>query len=168
FFKKGIYIALLSILTAAWAGCGVYSFTGATIEGKNINFHVLENRARNIVPSLATTLTEKIRNRVLSQTGLTPVNSDEADYDISGSIEAYEVIVTGAQNTQQASQNRLTITVAISFENRKNPQQSFDKSFSRFADINSNVALQSVEGALIETIANQLADDIFNKAFVNW
>jgi len=28
--------------------------------------------------------------------------------------------------------------------------------------------LQSVEAALIEDIGNQIADDIFNKAFVNW
>jgi uncharacterized membrane protein YheB (UPF0754 family) len=138
------------------------------VEGKNINFHTLDNRARNVVPSLTATLTDKIRNRILSQTGLAPTNSDEADYDISGAIIAYNVSVTGVQNTQTASLNRLTITVQIDFVNKKNPKASFKQSFSRFSDFAATQALQNVENQLIEEIGKQLADDIFNKAFVNW
>lgn len=149
-------------------GCGVYSFTGATIEGKTMNMHVLENRARNVVPSLSPTLTGKIRSRILSQTGLSPVNSETADYDMQGKITGYEVTISGVQNTQQASQNRLAISVEITFKNRKNPKGDFVQSFSRFADFPATQTLQAVEPQLIETIGNQLADDIFNKAFVNW
>lgn len=148
--------------------CGVYSFTGASIEGKTINFHTFDNRARNVVPSLTATLTDKIRNRILSQTGLAPTNSEDADYDLSGTISAYEVTVTGVQNTQTASLNRLTITVQVDFKNRKNPKSSYKQSFSRFSDFAATQALQNVENQLIEEIGRQLADDIFNKAFVNW
>lgn len=148
--------------------CGVYSFTGASIEGKTINFHTFDNRARNVVPSLTATLTDKIRNRILSQTGLAPTNSEEADYDLSGTITAYDVTVTGVQNTQTASLNRLTITVQVDFKNRKNPKSSYKQSFSRFSDFAATQALQNVENQLIEEIGRQLADDIFNKAFVNW
>jgi hypothetical protein len=150
------------------ASCGVYSFTGASIDGKSINFHTLENRARNVVPSLSATLTDKIRNRILSQTGLSPTNSDESDYDVSGSIISYEVTVTGVQNTQTASLNRLTVSIQIDFVNRKNPKSSFKQSFSRFADFAATQTLQNVENQLIDEIGRQLADDIFNKAFVNW
>lgn len=130
--------------------------------------HILENKARNAVPTLSPTLTNKIRNRILSQTGLSPVNTDKADYDISGTITAYEVTVSGVQNTQTASQNRLTITLQIDFKNRLNEKANFSQSFTRFADFSANKTLQSIEGTLIEEIGNQLADDIFNKAFVNW
>lgn len=150
------------------AGCGVYSFTGATIEGKNINIHLFENRARNVVPSLSATLTDKIRSRILSQTGLSPVNTNDADYDLSGNITAYDVTVTGAQNTQQATKNRLTISVAVTFKNRLNEKANFTQTFTRFSDFDATQTLQNVEGALINDIGNQLADDIFNKAFVNW
>lgn len=155
-------------LSLAIGGCGVYSFTGASVEGKTINFHTFENRARNVMPSLSATLTNKIRNRILSQTGLTPVNTDDADYDLSGFITNYDVSVTGVQNTQTASLNRLTITVQVDFKNRKNKKGSYQQSFSRFADFSATQALQSVEARLIEEIGTQLADDIFNKAFVNW
>jgi len=150
------------------AGCGVYSFTGASIEGKTINVHVLENRARNVVPALSATLTDKVRSRIVSQTGLSPVTTDNADYDISGRITSYEVTVTGVQNTQQATQNRLTITLEITFQNRLDDKADFTQSFSRFADFPASQTVQSVESALINDIGTQLADDIFNKAFVNW
>ena len=146
----------------------MYSFSGATIEGKNINIHLLDNKARNVVPSLSSTLTDKIRNRILSQTGLAPVSTDNADYDIAGAITSYEVTVTGAQSVQVASKNRLTIAVSITFKNRLNDKAGFTQTFTRFSDFDASQLLQNVENSLIEDIGNQLADDIFNKAFVNW
>lgn len=149
-------------------GCGVYSFTGATIEGKTLNIHMLENHARNIVPSLSGTLTDKLRNRILSQTGLRPDNTDNADYDLSGNITTYEVTVSGVQNVQTVSKNRLTVALQITFKNKLNPKANFSQSFSRFSDFDASQTLQNVETSLIDDIGNQLADDIFNKAFVNW
>jgi len=149
-------------------GCGVYSFSGAHIEGKNINIHPLDNQALNVVPSLASTITNKLSSRILSQTGLTPVNRDDADYDMSGAITAYAVTVTAATGVQVASKNRLTISVNITFKNRLNEKANFSTTFTRFSDFDATQILQNVEAALIEDIGNQLADDIFNKAFVNW
>ena len=165
---KKFLVLCIVLFTAAFTSCGVYSFTGASIEGKSINFHTFDNRARNVVPSLTATLTDKIRNRILSQTGLAPTSSEDADYDLSGTITAYDVTVTGVQNTQTASLNRLTITIQVDFKNKKNPKSSYKQSFSRFSDFAATQALQNVENQLIEEIGRQLADDIFNKAFVNW
>ena len=161
-------LLLLFVAVVVMAGCGVYSFSGATIEGKDINIRLLENKAQNVMPSLAATLTDKIRGRILSQTGLRSVNRDDADYDISGQIVGYTVTVTGATNVQTATKNRLTVSIKITFKNRKNDKASFSQTFSRFADFNATQTLQSVESTLIEDIGTQLADDIFNKAFVNW
>lgn len=161
-------ILLLPILFFFLAGCGVYSFTGASIPGKSINIHVLENKARNVVPTLSPALTTKVRNRILSQTGLSPLNNDNADYDITGTITAYEVTVTSMENNRNATQNRLTISVSVNFKNNIDEKGSFTQSFSRFADFPANQTLQSREGELIDKIGNDLADDIFNKAFVNW
>jgi len=159
---------LLILICIVSAGCGVYSFTGAHIEGKSIFIHVLENRARNVEPTLSPTLTDKIRSRILSQTGLSPIANDNADYDLSGTITSYEVTVTATQNTQQAVKNRLTITVNIAFRNKLNDKTSFEQSFTRFSDFDASKNLQNVQSSLIDDIGNQLADDIFNKAFVNW
>jgi hypothetical protein len=163
---RGLLLCLLCI--PAFVGCKVYSFSGATIEGKDINIRLLENKAQNVMPSLAATLTDKLRSRILSQTGLSPVTRDDADYDISGAIVGYTVTVTGATNVQTATKNRLTISIKITFKNRKNEKAGFTQTFNRFADFDASQTLQNVEATLIEDIGNQLADDIFNKAFVNW
>lgn len=163
-----LLLCLLPFILLPLSGCGIYSLSGATIEGKNINIHQLENKARNVVPSLNTTLSNKIRSRILSQTGLKPVNKDDADYDIVAVITSYDVTVTGAQNVQVASKNRLTIGLQVTFKNRLNEKADFSLPFARFSDFDASQILQNVEAALIEDIGNQLADDIFNKAFVNW
>ena len=162
------FLLLAPLFILLFAGCGVYSFTGANIEGKTMNMHVLENHARNVVPTLSPALTSKIRSRILSQTGLSPVTTDDADYDISGAITSYEVTVSGIQNTQQATQNRLTVAVSITFKNRLDKKKDFTQTFTRFSDFPATQTLQSVEAAKIEEIGNQLADVIFNQAFVNW
>ena len=161
-------LILFPILIFICSGCGVYSFTGASVEGKTLNMHILENRARNVVPALSPTLTNKIRSRILTQTGLSPVNTDNADYDISGTITTYEVTVSGVTNIQVASQNKLTISINIIYKNKLNEKNNFNQTFSWSEDFPASTSLQSAESALIEKIGNKLADDIFNKAFVNW
>jgi hypothetical protein len=153
-------------------GCGVYSLTGASITGKTINIHTLQNRAPNVAASLSTTLTNKIRDKILSQTGLTAINSDNADYDMIGTITSYNVSYTGVQTgtngTPQSSTNRLTITVEVDFKNKKDEKASFKQTFSRFDDYAASQQLTAAEPTLIENISTLLATDIFNKAFVNW
>ena len=166
--KRFLFLLVPIVMLFSLTGCGIYSFSGATIEGKNINIHQLENKARNVVPSLSSTMTEKLRSRILSQTGLSPVTKDDADYEITGAITAYEVTVTGAQSVQVATKNRLTLSLLVTFKNRLNEKADFSQTFTRFSDFDASQILQNVESALIEDIGNQLADDIFNKAFVNW
>jgi hypothetical protein len=166
--SKHLLILLLSVLFLPLGGCHIYSLSGATIEGKNINIHQLDNKARNVVPSLSSTLTDKIRSRILSQTGLSPTTKDDADYDITGAIVTYDVSVTGVQGVQTATKNRLTVSLQITFKNRLNDKANFSQAFTRFSDFDASQILQDVETKLIEDIGNQLADDIFNKAFVNW
>ena len=148
--------------------CGVYSFTGAAIEGRTINVHFIENNARTVVPSLSATLTEKLRQRILSQSSLSQVNNDMTDYDVSGAINGYDVTVASVTGKETSLLNRLTITVSITFKNKLNEKANFVQPFSRFADFSSDQNIQNVEVKLISEISDQLADDIFNKAFVNW
>lgn len=150
------------------SSCGLYSLTGAAIEGKTINIHFIENNAPTVAPSLSATFTEKLRQHITSLSSLTQINNDQADYDISGNITSYNVTVASITGTETSAQNRLTIGVNIVFENRLDEKKNFTKTFSRFADFNASQNFQSVENSLIEEISDQLKDDIFNQAFVNW
>ncbi len=64
--------------------------------------------------------------------------------------------------------NRLTITVEVKFTNKFDDTQDFESTFSRYLDYASDQNLVTVQEPLIQEINEQLVDDIFNKAVVNW
>ena len=168
-FLKGLLLGIwIFIFGISMSSCHVYSFTGAAIEGKTINIHFIENNARNAVPTLSPAFTQKLRQRIISQTSLSQLNNDLTDYDITGTITNYDISIAAVVGTETSSKNRLTITANIVFVNRKNEKLNFTQSFSRFAEFNASQNIQSVENQLISDISDQLVDDIFNKCFVNW
>jgi hypothetical protein len=160
------FSALLLCIALIFSSCGIYSLSGANVEGKTIQIKFIENSASIVQPSLSPTLTEKIRSKILNQTSLSQSNG-KTDYEISGEITGYDVQATAVTN-DAASKNRLTITVAINFVNNINTKASFNRNYNKFADYTANQTLQAVEKNLIETISNDIADAIFNDAFVNW
>jgi len=117
--------------------------------------------------SLSQTFTEKLKDRFISQTSLKLVEKDP-DLIFEGSINNYAVTPLAIQANETAAQNRLTITISVKFTNLKNEKQNFETSFSRFADYSSSQTLSAVEDGLIAQITDQLVDDVFNKAFINW
>ena len=103
----------------------------------------------------------------MQQTNLS-LETDAADLNFSGEIVKYEVKPIAIQANEQAAQNRLTISIKVKFENQKDERKNFEQKFSRYADYDSSQSLAEVEDDLIAQITNELAEDIFNKAVVNW
>ncbi len=163
-----INFCLLCCLLLA-SSCGVYSFTGASIapDVKSFTVDYIKNRASVANPTLSQVMTQKLKDKFISQTNLAPVKA-EGDLRFEGYISDYTTQPIAIQSNDQAAQNRLTITVFIKFMNTKDDKQNFETSFSRFADYSSNRDLSTVEAGLIENISSQIIDDIFNKAVVNW
>ena len=151
------------------SGCGVYSFTGASISPdiKTVSIQHFQNRATIIQPSLSQVFTEKMKDKFVSQTNLTLVTSF-GDLQFEGEITDYFTQPTAIQGNEQAALNRLTITVKVKFVNMKDEKQSFENTFSRFTDYDSRKNLTSIESELINEVCNQIVDDIFNKAVINW
>jgi hypothetical protein len=157
------------MLTIAISGCHIYSFTGASIEPgtKTVRVQTIENRADLVVPSLSQKMTLQLKNKFLNSTSLEQTTA-EPDLDFTGEITGYTVTPLAAQANETAALNRLTITVNINHVNNKNPDKSWETSFSKFADFNATVDVSTVQEQLIDDISEQLAEAIFNKAVVNW
>ena len=149
-------------------GCS-YSFTGASISPtvKSISVSYLPNNALLVQPTLSRKLTEAIRDKFTNQSNLALVGSN-GDLNIEGEITGYITEPVAITGEQQAALQRLKITVNIRFTNKQDPTQDFETSFSRFQDYNSQQRLADVEESLIDIINEELAQDIFNKAVVNW
>ncbi len=163
---KNIYFLLLIILLN---GCGVYSFTGANISAdtKTISIQYFPNNAPLKQPMLSQILTQAIKDKFASQTTLSQVTTN-GDLSLEGEITGYSITPTAIQANQTAAQNRLTIEVKVKFVNTKDEKQNYETKFTRFIDYDSQKNLSAIEKDLLKVITDQLVEDIFNKAVVNW
>ena len=151
------------------SSCGIYSFSGASIpeNAETIKIHYIKNNADLIQPNLSNLLTESLISKCQAETDLTITNND-SDILFSGEITKYEIQPVSIQDNEIAAQNRLTISLKISYTNNLDSSLSFEKNFTDYVDFNSNSILSEVEEELNITIVNNLIDDIFNSAFMNW
>ena len=72
------------------------------------------------------------------------------------------------QNNETAAQNRLTISVEINYINAINNSDNFKQNFIHYSDFNSDENFLEMEETLNNIIIENLVEDIFNKAFMNW
>lgn len=158
------------VMVVFLSGCGVYSFTGASIPpgAETISIQYFPNNADLVEPSLSPSFTDALRDKFVSQTTLNLVEN-AGDLQISGEITGYKVSPVAITGDQIAAQNRLEITVNVDFVNTLEEDNSFyDERFSRYVDYDSDQDLSAVQQQLIDEINEILVEDIFNKAVVNW
>lgn len=165
------YINTLLILATVFilAGCGIYSFTGASIpaEAKTVSVQHFPNNANLVQPMLSDIITNTLRDYFMNQTTLEEVPND-GDLAIEGEIVDYTTAPTAITGDQVAALNRLTITVNVRFYNKYDESKNFEQKFSQYEDYPSTQDLNSVQETLMTTICEKLCEDIFNKAVVNW
>ncbi len=161
---------VLAALTLSVCSCGIYSFSGTSIQPdvNTITIGYFEYRALKVNPSLSNDLTEAIRTRFRRMTRLEQVDTD-GDLEITGEVTGYTVAASAVAAGDVASKNRLTITVKVNFTNRKYPEDNFeDKNFSGYADYDSTLSLDAVEASLTTEIVDKLVEDIFNATVAQW
>jgi hypothetical protein len=165
----GLLIMLVVICIAGMTACKVsYSFTGASTKGlTTVSIQYFQNRASLVQPGLSQGLTDALMDKCKSQTNLKTVNGI-GDANFEGEISDYYTRPLTVGADAEAAMNRFTITVKVKFTNSVDPELSFEQTFSRYQDYNSNLDLSQVEKELADKIVEMIVEDIFNQAFVNW
>lgn len=166
--RTSVFTRFLAIIGILWLLPGCYTFKDVSIppEIKTVKVNYLENKARYINPTLSPQLTDRLRQKIVSQTRLIQTNNDDAHYVISGQITGYDVITTGVSQ-QQASVNRLNVTFHLELRDNVNNKDT-ESDISRSFDFSANLSLSQAEAQLREDILKNLTDEIFNKIFSNW
>jgi hypothetical protein len=174
---KQVY--LIFLLMVLFAGCGVYSFTGANIspEIKTISIQTFFDEVGTGPPNLSQQFTENIKDYYQQNTSLTLVPLD-GDLQLEGSIVGYRLTpmaprANGSQNfedTDIAALERLTITVKVTYINTQDDSYDFEsQSFSFYQDYDPEKQdFNSIEATLIEEIYEAIILDIFNASVANW
>ncbi len=167
--SKHIKLFYSLLLITLLSSCGIYRFNDAVIDPsiKTIKLNFIDNKARYINPQFSPKLNDRLQQKITNQTKLTRITTDDADYQISGSVTTYDPTITVGVSNRQASTNRLTVTIHIVFKNLpKNDKQEFD--VTRSFDYDANLSFSQAEARLMDEVVRNMVDEIFNKIFSDW
>lgn len=164
-------IQLLTVIAIfVITGCTIsYKFNGASIDyskTKSISISDFPNNAALVYPPLAIKFNEELRNKYSQQTRLKILDSG-GDLALEGSITGYTLVPIAVGSNNLASENRLTLTVQISFYNNATGEET-KNNFSANRTFPSTSSLNDVQDGLIEELIEEIIDQIFNATVANW
>jgi hypothetical protein len=166
-YKKIAFIVLCSLAS----GCYVnYSLSGASIPdyAKTFSVQYFKNQAQLAGPTVAQGFTDALRNYIATHSRLSL--TEAGDLDFQGDISGYTIapVTASSSSPGQSATTRLSITIDVTYTDKKDPKKCFTSSFTRYADFPSSQNISAVQNDLITQIDNQLIQDVFDKAFNNW
>lgn len=167
--KSILRIPLLILTAFLAAGCGIYSFSGTSIQPdvRTITINYFEYQAEKVNPSLSNQITEELRTQFRKMTRLEQVDLD-GDLEIEGAITGYDVQATAVTADEVAARNKLNVTVKITFTNRLYPEDNLEQNFSASEEYDSMQSLDAVQETLCAEIVKKLVEDIFNATVAQW
>ena len=68
----------------------------------------------------------------------------------------------------KAAQNRLRMTVNLTYENTLNEDDNIEKNFSFYYDFPGNLQVYDIKDAALEEIFDRITQDIFNETLAKW
>lgn len=164
-------LAAAALIAAFTAGsCTIsYKFNGASIDYskvKSITISEFPNQAPLVYTPLTIQFNEAIQRIFAQQTRLNIVRTG-GDLMLDGAITGYQLAATSIGANNLASENKLTLTVKIRFENNVTGEET-ENSFSAYRTFSSSSTLNDVQDALITELIDEVVDQIFNATVANW
>lgn len=166
-----IYLFFCSLLLNS-----CYTFSGASIhpEAKTIQIPTFPNRSSYVNPNLSQEFTIALQDRFIQRTKLN-LTDTQADMLVSGEIMSYEVSSVNVQagnqtnnNSESSAQNRLTMSVQVQYESKKEPEKNFQRTFSDYVDFEGTKTIDQAINELTPLLNKRLIDQIFNAIAVDW
>ncbi|CAA7195727.1 LptE family protein [Chryseobacterium potabilaquae] len=173
--KKGKLVWGILIASVILNSC--YSFTGSSLtDEKTIQINEFPNNSALVNPTLAQQFSTDIQNRFLQRTTLkgTKENADIliegeiTDYSINPTTISSNTLTNNAGGVVQESQNKLTITVKVHYENKLHSDLSFDRTYSDEATFNSSLSQTEIENSQVKIATERIINKIFNDIVANW
>lgn len=146
-----------------------YSFTGVSIppDAKTFSVPNFTSSASYIQADLVDKLTDDLRMKLMRETSLEMID-DNGDLHFQGQVTGYVESYQGVSSDEKPEQNKLTITVRVTFVNKKDEKQNYERTFSDFELYDTDLDFSEIEEDLINTISERLIDQIFQAGVANW
>lgn len=148
-----------------------YTFRGISIDQDVKTFFVqnFENQASNAPPTLAVDFTERLKDKIRSETRLV-LSGNNPDVEFTGKVTDFRVVPVAPKPGETVAINQLHIKLRVNYLSNLDPKKGWtaERDFTYFLEFSADRDLSQVQAQLIQDIGNQLLEDIFNAAFNNW
>lgn len=164
------FIIFSLIIAISLVGCGIYSFSGISIgpEIKTFQVRPFTNEAAIVIPSLDRQLTTTLQDLILNQTNL-DLTTKDGDIVYEGEIINYYIAPNTATADQTAAENRLTISVRMTYTDTKDEKNDLEKTFSFFFDYDGATQLTgAVEEEAYNVIIERITQDMVTETLARW
>ena len=165
-----VFLLITPLLVGCWPSSVSFMDKGSmNEEWKTFSVLTLENNAPNTPLSYATLLSEEVKDGIQNNTRLLlNSNSDSSQVLIEGAITNYVISPIALLDGDNASQNRLSITVKFDIFITKPQEDQMTLTSTRFVDYDSSTDLGTVESELLDDVNDQIVQDVINKLLSNW
>jgi len=163
-----VAVALFSAVILT--GCFHYSFSGASIPSNVHTVYIpfFPDKSNSGISNLSDELNKALVNRFVNQSRLhLSNNKSDADIQIDGVIQSYSNETFSISGNQQASSNRVQITVNATYRYSTDDKPLWTRTFSGFGDYDpNNDPIQGEKAAALDAmdmIARKMFDDSIGK-----
>lgn len=169
-----LWLTAYCLLLTALGSC--YSFTGSSLspETKTIQINPFINNSPLNNPTLAQQFTIDLQNRFLQRTTLKGTKENPSIL-LEGEITGYTISPTTVTSPTesvggvlQSAQNKLTISVKVHYENRVEPEKSFDRTFTDEVVFSNTLSTIDIENTQVRLVNERIINKIFNDIVANW
>ena len=161
----------LTVGILLFSGCSIsYSLNGSSIDYekvKSISIDKFPIRSAYVWSPMESMFYNSITDVYANKTRL-KVLKRNGDMQLAGEITEYSQTNKSIASDGYAAQTQLRITVNVRFINNSKHEEDFEKTFSATADYDSKLQLTAVQEELVQTIINDIVDQIYNATVANW
>lgn len=162
---------VLLVAGAVAPGCAYYSFSGATVPShlSTIAIPLAEDRSLSTVTGLDQQLTSLLVDRFVQQTRLSlDPSTVGADAVLTATIDRYQNQPTAVSGNEQATRNRVTISITVAYLDQVEDTEIMRRTFSGFEEYDAADLSQEGEEAAARAALEKIADDVFTAATSDW
>lgn len=168
-FIASSFVLFIIMSMINFVGCGVYSFTGASVPShiKTISIPIADDRSGAGEPNLRETLTQTLIQKFIDDNTIRVTDRNNAnavlECTISGFSDAPSVVSAGENVTSR----RITISVLVTYKDLVEKKNIFEKTFSNYGDYSPTGTLIDRTNAITNAV-DKITDDILLDTVSGW
>jgi hypothetical protein len=150
-------------------GCGVYSFTGASVPAhiKTISIPIADDRSGAGEPNLRESLTQTLIQKFIDDNTLRVTERNNANAVLECTITGFSNAPSVVSAGENVTTRRITISVLVTYRDLVQKKNIFEKTFTNYGDYPPLGSVSDRTNA-ITTAVDKITDDILLDTVSGW